>query len=372
MAARCLLDTLTGRNALIVRKIARTLRSSCFAEIQKCMARFGLNHFFQISKSDMSVTSLTNGAQILFLGLDDVEKIKSVTPQRGALTDIWVEETTETRREDIKQLEKRLRGPSRHTKRLTLSFNPVSRGHWLFKEYFAGFPEDKGLLLAPDLLILRTTYRDNRFLTADDVRGLENEKDGYFHQVYTKGEWGAVGGSVLTNWECGEAPLELPVHELRCGLDFGFAHDPAALVLARYDKKQKRLYIIKEFKKAGLTNDLLAREVLEIAGKLPVICDSSEPKSIAELRRHGVLALPAKKGPDSVLHGLQWLNQQRLIIPGCCPHFLEEAQNYTWTPDGQGGHINRPQGEDHLLDALRYATEQDALYQGAQVISRLY
>ena len=109
--------------------MARTLRASCFAEVQKSISRFGLSHMFSISKSELSVTCYSNGAQLLFLGLDDVEKVKSLTPRRGALTDIWVEEATETRRADLRQLEKRLRGPSAHSKRLTMSFNPVSRGH---------------------------------------------------------------------------------------------------------------------------------------------------------------------------------------------------------------------------------------------------
>ncbi|NLX83229.1 MAG: PBSX family phage terminase large subunit, partial [Clostridiales bacterium] len=124
LAARTVLDALTGRNTLIVRKVARTLRASCFAEAQKCIARFSLSDFFRINKTEMSITCVRNGAQLLFLGLDDVEKIKSITPLSGALTDIWVEEATETAYHDIKQLEKRLRGASAHTKRLTLSFNP--------------------------------------------------------------------------------------------------------------------------------------------------------------------------------------------------------------------------------------------------------
>lgn len=370
LSARCALDALTGRNTLVVRKIARTLRSSCFAEVQKSIDRFSLGGFFRVSKTDMNLTCLTNGAQILFLGLDDVEKIKSITPRTGALTDIWVEEATETQREDVKQLEKRLRGLSRHTKRLTLSFNPVSRAHWIYREYFSAFPEETGRLETEDLLILRTTYRDNRFLTEDDRAGLENEKDGYFHKVYTLGEWGVVGGSVLTHWETGNAPSDTPGEELRFGLDFGFARDPAALVMARYDKKRGVIYVLDELKQTGLTNDVLAGETLKMAGRAPVICDSGEPKSISELRRYGVMALPAKKGPDSVLHGLQWLNQQRLIITPRCPQFLLEAQNYRWTPDSRGESLPRPQGEDHLLDALRYAMEPDMLCSGARVLKR--
>jgi len=370
LAARAVLDALSGRNTLVVRQVARTLRASCFAEVQKSISRFGLSHMFSISKSELSVTCYSNGAQLLFLGLDDVEKVKSLTPRRGALTDIWVEEATETRRADLRQLEKRLRGPSAHSKRLTLSFNPVSRGHWLYKEYFAAFPEDRGLLITPDLLILRTTYRDNRFLAPDDIRALEAEKDPYFHQVYTLGEWGQLGGSVFSNWAVGEPPREIDRTWLRCGLDFGYAADPAAAVLAAFDRKKGTLYILEEFKQAGLTNDLLALRLKALCGTLPVTCDSAEPKSIAELRRHGVQALPARKGPDSVLHGLQWLNQQKMVLAPKCVHLREELLGCRWADDGHGGFLPRPAGEDHLIDALRYAMERDSQGQAALALCR--
>lgn len=370
LAARAVLDALSGRNTLVVRQVARTLRASCFAEVQKSISRFGLSHMFSISKSELSVTCYSNGAQLLFLGLDDVEKVKSLTPRRGALTDIWVEEATETRRADLRQLEKRLRGPSAHSKRLTLSFNPVSRGHWLYREYFAAFPEDKGLLITPDLLILRTTYRDNRFLAPDDIRALEAEKDPYFHQVYTRGEWGQLGGGVFTGWAVGEPPREIDRTWLRCGLDFGYAADPAAAVLAAFDRKKGTLYILEEFKQAGLTNDLLALRLKALCGTLPVTCDSAEPKSIAELRRHGVQALPARKGPDSVLHGLQWLNQQKMVLAPKCVHLREELLGCRWADDGHGGFLPRPAGEDHLIDALRYAMERDSQGQAALALCR--
>jgi len=332
--------------------------------------RLGLEAHFTANLSQMSLTCARNGAQMLFMGLDDVEKIKSVTPLRGALSDVWVEEATQCERADIRQLEKRLRGQSRHKKRLTLSFNPTSRGHWLYREYFDGFPEDRGLLQTEDLLILRTTYRDNAFLTPDDRQALENERDPWFYRVYTLGEWGVLGDSVLNNWRVGAPPEAPGTHTLRCGLDFGYARDPAAFVLASYEARDKRLYVMKEFLQAGLTNDLLAARVKQLAGSLPVICDSAEPKSIAELRRWGVCALPARKGPDSVLHGLQWLGQQDLVLSPDCPALRGELLGYRWTPDGQGGSLPRPQGEDHLIDALRYAMERDSQGQQARVISR--
>ena len=370
LATRMVLDSLTGRNTLVVRQVARTLRSSCFAEARKAIARLGLEAHFTANLSQMSLTCARNGAQMLFMGLDDVEKIKSVTPLRGALSDVWVEEATQCEWADIRQLEKRLRGQSRHKKRLTLSFNPTSRGHWLYREYFDGFPEDRGLLETEDLLILRTTYRDNAFLTPDDRQALENERDPWFYRVYTLGEWGVLGDSVLSNWRVGAPPEAPGTHALRCGLDFGYARDPAAFVMASYEARGKRLYVLKEFLQAGLTNDLLAARVKQLAGSLPVICDSADPKSIAELRRWGVCALPARKGPDSVLHGLQWLGQQDLVLSPDCPALRGELLGYRWTPDGQGGSLPRPQGEDHLIDALRYAMERDSQGQQARVISR--
>ncbi|NLW19938.1 MAG: PBSX family phage terminase large subunit [Clostridiales bacterium] len=370
LAARALLDAMTGRNTLVVRQVARTLRASCFAEVQKSVARFGLGDWFQVSRSEMSLTCRHNGAQLLFLGLDDVEKVKSLTPGRGALTDIWVEEATETRWADLKQLDKRLRGLSAHKKRLTLSFNPVSRAHWIYREYFGAFPETEGRLVQDDLLILRTTYRDNRFLTADDIQALEGERDPYFHQVYTRGEWGQLGGSVFTNWQVGMPPADLSATWLRCGLDFGYARDPAAAVLVALDRRKGRLYALRELCQSGLTNDLLALRVKALAGGLPVTCDSAEPKSIAELRRHGVRALAAKKGPDSVLHGLQWLNQLQLVISPDCKKLREEVLAYRWAADGQGGFLPRPEGEDHLIDALRYALESDSLARDARALRR--
>ena len=370
LAARAVLDCLTGRNTLIVRKVARTLRASCFAEAQKAMARFGLAAFFKINKTEMTITCTCNQAQLLFLGLDDVEKIKSITPISGPLTDIWVEEATETAYTDIKQLEKRLRGISPHKKRLSLSFNPVSRAHWIYRSYFADFPEDQGILITPALLILRTTYRDNRFLTPDDRAGMENEQDPYFRQVYTLGEWGLIGGAVFTNWQVGSIPTLFSNTQLRCGLDFGYAQDPAAALLCAYDSKMKRIYVLREFSETGLTNDRLAERLHDLCPRLPVICDSAEPKSIAELRRLGIAAHPARKGPDSVLHGLQWLRQQQLILAPQCTALREELLNYRWTPDNQGGYLPRPQGSDHLIDALRYAMEQDSSARAATVVRR--
>lgn len=187
LASRVVLDVLNGRNYLVCRSVASTIRVSCWNEIAKAIANSGLQKYFEIQKSAMAITCLLNGAQILFAGLDDVEKVKSITPAKGVITDIWVEEATEIARNDYKQLEKRLRGKSDHNKRITLSFNPILRSHWIFKEFFDGWDDEKRKYEDDNLLILKTTYKDNRFLTAEDVYRLENEKDEYYRDVYTFG-----------------------------------------------------------------------------------------------------------------------------------------------------------------------------------------
>ncbi len=370
VAARCMLDALCGRSTLVVRQVARTLRFSCYNEISKAITRFGAQEHFRMNRTEMSITCLRSGAQILFAGLDDVEKVKSITPENGVLTDIWVEEATETGQSDIQQLEKRLRGLSRHTKRLTMTFNPVSRGHWIYQRFFGAFADDRTKLVTPDLLILRTTYRHNRFLTADDRRAMEAESDRYFRQVYTLGQWGEMGDAILTRVKTEDlSALFKTADVLRCGLDFGFAKDPCAAVLAHYDRARKRIYILKEFSAHSLTNDLLADRLRAFAPGVPVTCDSSEPKSIAELRRLGVPAYPARKGPDSVLHGIQWLMQHELIVDTRCTQTIRELTQYRWRRDARGNALPIPEtGDDHLIDALRYALEGDRLaaYAAAQ------
>ena len=359
LATRCVIDTLGGRNTLIIRQVARTLKNSCWNEVNKAIARLHLQRFFTVSKTDMTITARNNGAQMIFAGLDDVEKIKSITPRRGALTDIWIEEATECAWQDFKQLDKRLRGVSRFPKRLTLSFNPVSRSHWIYREFFSIFREDRPYAESGAVSILKTTYRDNRFLTDADRAALENEKDPYFYQVYTLGNWGVTGDVIFKNWRVEAIPDGAP-GETRMGLDFGFAADPCGFLLIRYDRKAKCVRVLEEIYEKSLTNLALARRLAPYAALGSIACDSAEPKSIAELRCLGLRVHPVKKGPDSVLHGIQWLRQQEIILSPACSHLRDELSAYQWQRDRDGSALPIPRDRDnHLIDALRYALEND-------------
>lgn len=364
LAQRCIIDIMRGgRNYLVCRAVGRTIRRSVFNEIRKVIYTWNLNKLFKINKSD-GVITCTNGYQIIFAGLDDTEKVKSITPEKGVITDIWVEEATETEEKTIKDLFKRQRGGRRDTpKRLTMSFNPIYQGHWIYKKYFAAinWAEDQTQYKADGISILKTWYIHNRFLTPEDIQDLVNEPDKYYLDVYTLGNWGVLGNVIFTNWKIQDLS-ELYRHftRRRNGLDFGFSSDPAAVTVSHYDRKHKAIYIFKEFYEKGLTNNLLANEILAMIGEDMIICDSAEPKSIAELKQHGVRARPASKGKDSVLFGIQWLKQQQIIIDVNCINTRNEFQQYKWKEDKDGNAIRQPvEKNDHIIDAIRYAYERD-------------
>jgi phage terminase large subunit len=375
LAQRAVFDLLSGgRNYLICRQVARTIKTSVFAQVCREIAGWGVGQLFTINKADYLITCI-NGYQIAFVGLDDVEKIKSIVPAQGAWTDIWVEEATETERDTIKQLYKRQRGGDPAIpKRLTLSFNPILQTHWIYTDYFAptAWADSQTEHRDETLSILKTWYIHNQFLTPDDVKDLESETDPYYRSVYTFGNWGVLGHLIFTNWRVEDLTERRP-HFInrRHGLDFGFSSDPAAMPVTHYDRAHKTVYVYDELYERGLTNDLLAGEILKLIDRDPVVCDSAEPKSIAELRQHGVNARGARKGKDSVLFGIQWLQQQTVVIDPRCINARNEFQQYHWQEDKDGNPMRQPVDKyNHLIDAMRYAYEDDARGEKRSATSR--
>ena len=354
-----------GRNYLICRQVGRTIRNSVYNEILKVISAWGVGSLFNVNKSDMVITC-SNGYQILFVGLDDVDKLKSITPARGVITDVIVEEATEAELASIKQLEKRLRGGSDDIqKRINLLFNPILQSHWIYKEYFnsINWTDKQTEYKSDELLILKTTYKDNRFLTTQDIFRLENEKDKYYHDVYTLGNWGILGSVIFKNWAVDDlSDVYDQFTNRKFGLDFGFASDPAALHCSNYDKMRKIIYAFDEFYETGLTNPELAALIKPIVGNEIVICDSAEPKSIKELRDNKINAVAAKKGKDSVTYGIQWLQQQTIILDKRCINARNELQTYKWKEGGDGKPVSPPRPIDknnHWIDATRYAYEEE-------------
>lgn len=369
LGQKFVLDVLAGRNILIVRKIANTLNKSTWNEINKAIIAMKLSKYFKINKSDYSITALNNNCQILFSGLDDVEKVKSITPINGVITDIWAEEATELDYKDYKQLKKRLRGKVKGKpnlkKRLTLSFNPIMKTHWIYKEFFSIWEDSKqhcvGDVNGESVSILKTTHLDNEHLTEQDHNALENEPDPYYREVYTYGNWGVLGDVIFRNWRTEDLTDLIPTFSnIRNGVDFGFSVDPFAYIRVHYDKMRKKIYVFKEIYELGCTNDMIADILRPIVRHERVMCDSAEPKSIQELTERRIKADGAIKGADSIWFGIQFLKQNEIIIDKSCQHFINEITTYQWQQDKNGNSIKRPiDKNNHLLDALRYALSED-------------
>lgn len=361
---RVIRDVMTGKhNYLICRKVGRTIRRSCFNEVWKCVARMDLENEFSRNITEMVITHKASGCQIFFSGLDDVEKIKSITPEKGVLTDVLVEEATEIDYDDYKQLSKRLRGETDdpgQVKRIILLFNPIDQSHWIYTTFFAGkWDDSRNSYQDDDLLILRTTYKDNRFLTESDIKLLENETDRYYYEVYTLGHWGVLGNLIFTNWRAQDlSELAKATNHFYNGLDFGFFPDPAAFVRCSYNRAKKEVYVFLTTGGTDMTNDMLAEKLKPVIRREVVTCDSAEPKSIQELCNFGLNAVPAVKGPGSLGFGIKWLQRQTILIDPRCVDLILEFKKYKYREDKNGQVLPEPVDRDnHYCDGLRYALE---------------
>ena len=363
LSDRCVLDVAGGgHNYLVLRKVANTVRRSTFNEVLKSISKFKLTECFSVNKTDMLITC-RNGYQILFGGMDDPEKIKSITSAKGVITDIWFEEATEADPDDIAQLDKRLRGQSKVNKRIILSFNPIYQTHWIYTNYFQGHWDDSRTeYKCAEYCILKTTYRDNKFLTADDITRLENTKDRYYRDVYLDGAWGVLGKVIFTNWHT-EDLSDRKFNTYQNGLDFGYSDDPAALCRVHYDRAHMTLYIIDAQYQYGMTNDILAAVVKTMAGRDVVSCDCAEPKSIQELRQYGVSATAVSKGKDSVNFGIQWLQKLQIVIHKTLRECINEFTVYKWREDKNGNALPEPVDKNnHIIDSIRYALEHEMAF----------
>lgn len=335
---------------LAVRKTGKSIRLSVYKMLTSLIAQYGLMRYFVIRDTDMSIHCVS-GSWLVMSGLNDVEKLKSITD----VNRIWVEEASEISEQDFRQLDLRMRGKNRIGYQMTMSFNPISELHWLKKVFFDVGKENS--------FILRTTYKDNSFVDDQYKRNLEllEFEDYQYYRIYALGEWGELGNVIFKNWE------KTSLKEIKDGfdnyfngLDFGFADDPLAFIRVHYDRKHKTIYVTDEIYQTQLLNDEASELLKPIVGNEVVTSDSSEPKSIADLKRYGINAKGAKKGKDSVLFGVKWLQGHKIIIDDGCVNFIREISGYKWREDKDGNVIPKPVDfNNHLIDALRYALESE-------------
>ena len=346
-------------NLLVVRKTFRTLKDSCYTDLQWAVKRLGVEAFWRFRNNPLEAEYLPTGQKIYFRGLDDPLKITSIAVSTGTLCWLWIEEAYEVNREaDFDVIDESIRGdvPQGYFKQATLPSNPWNEKHWIKKRFF---DTDN-----PDVLAITITYLCNEWLDESDRKLFEDmrERNPRRYQVAGLGNWGVVEGVVYEDWE--EKRFEVPKfdndHVFVAGLDFGFTNDPSALFIGVLDKKLKVLYVCDELYKTGLSNKEIYDEVVKMGyAKALITADSAEPKSIKELQGLGLKIQPAKKGRDSILHGIQWIQDLHIVVHPRCVNFLTEISNYSWEEDKFGKKINKPIDDfNHLMDAMRYALEE--------------
>lgn len=338
------------RKILVIRKVDRTLKDSVYELITSYLKKWGIWQYCKANLSTLTI-ELPNGSIFLFKGLQDSERIKSIAD----ITDIWVEEATEITPEDFTQLDLRLRALAPNLQ-FIVSFNPISRANWVYKKWF-----DPDAYIPENTMILKTTYRDNRFLPQTYIKALEEKihTDPTYYRIYALGEFASLDKLIYNNWKVEEFDHAAINGELMCGLDFGFVNSLTAFTASICDKENKRIYIFKEWGATNKTNEEIAAAITSMGfSKSVIIADSAEPKSVEELRRKGIVRIkPSVKGKDSVLHGIQKLQQFQFIVHPSCVGTIEELENYAWKKK-DGEYINEPEKiYDHYLDSLRYSTQ---------------
>lgn len=353
-----------GANLLVVRKVFRTLKDSCFTELKWAINRLGVQSLWDVKESPIEMTYKPTGQKIYFRGLDDPLKVTSITVEVGSLCWMWIEEAYEVMNEaDFDMLDESIRGevPEGLFKQITLTFNPWNEKHWIKKRFFDVQDED--------ILSKTTNYLCNEWLDAADLKVFEKMKanNPRRYKVAGLGDWGIVEGLIYENWEekafdiHSEAFIsEHPNIRSAFGLDFGYTNDPTALFCGLIDLEKLEIYVFDELYKKALTNNMIYQNILSLGyAKEKIVADSAEPKSIDELRELGLYNVKAaRKGKDSINHGIQYIQGFKIIIHPRCVNFLTEISNYTWDTDKIGTKLNKPIDDfNHLLDAMRYALE---------------
>ena len=343
------------RTILLMRKQTTQLRDSVWKEILQVIDDFHLSQFFTLNKTEFRITCLINGTEFKCLGLDEPEKIKGFAD----ISDVFLDEVTGFNQEDVELIDGTLRSPKfKLPLQMYFSFNPISKANFVYK-YF-GF--DTGIT-PPNTFILKSTYLDNPFLGENVAERYEalKQRDYRRWQIEALGDFVSLDKLVFQNYKVEEFDHTKINGVLLCGLDYGFVNDISAFVASLLDEENKKIYVFKIWGDTNKTNDELSNIIKSMGfSKSIIIADCAEQKSIEEMKRAGILRIkPSVKGADSIIHGIQKLQQYDIIIHPSCEGIITEFENYSWQKDKQSGeYINKPiDSFNHYIDALRYSLQ---------------
>ena len=344
------------RKILVLRKVGRTVKNSVFQLILDTLVQFKVKDKCKVNKTDFSI-ELPNGSMFLCSGLDDPEKVKSIT----GLTDAWLEESSEFTQDDFNQIDLRIRDPFAANQQIILSFNPVSKANWTYLQFFAD--NDELNEFRSKVEIVKSNYLNNPHLPQEYIDSLLMMKatNPVYYGIYALGEFGSLDKLVFSNWQSFDFDKTQLNGQLLCGLDFGYTNDPTAFTASILVPEENRIYVFQTWGGTGFLNDAIADAIKDMGfAKSTIIADCAEEKSIAEIKKFGVYRIKSSaKGKGSVLQGIQKLQQYEIIVHPVCKELIEELQNYSWEKDKQTNeYINKPIDKwNHYIDSLRYSLQ---------------
>lgn len=349
-------------NAVVFRRVKDVLRGSVFEQMLWGIEKLGVSKQWNVTYSPLKLTYIPTGQVILFKGADNPKKVKSIKVSKGYIKYLWYEEVDEFESYDkIRNINQSImRGGPKFF--VFYSFNPPeSQRNWCNQEVLDQ-REDKLVKSTTYLTVPKDWLGEQFLIEAEHLKKVNITK--YNHDYL--GEVTGTGGEVFLNVTVRKiTDDEIKTFDhLRNGLDFGYAADPLAYMLMHYDKTRKKLYIFGEIYKRQLSNSDAVKLIKELNPlNRRVTADSAEPRTIAEFKKLGLNIIGAKKGPDSVEHGLKFMSEEIeeiIIDPERCPNAKREFLGYEIEKDKDGNLKGEyPDKDNHCIDAARYGLEDD-------------
>lgn len=353
-------------NAIVFRRTANTMRESVFSQIAWAIDAMECNDLWKSKVSPMSFTFLPTGAQIIFRGLDDPLKLKSIKPKKGSFSFIWFEEFSEIDGELLLRSVQQsvIRGNNDFI--VFRSFNPpISANNWANR--FIQIPDERAITFLTDYRMIPPEWLGDAFLYEAERLKEVNPK-AYEHEYL--GIPTGTGGEVFPNIEVKEITQDEAdgMQYIYSGIDFGFAVDPACYLRLAYDRKHEKIYFLDEIYKRGISNRQLAEEIrLRGYYDRDIVCDCAEPKSIADLRDMGLPARGCYKRPGCVVDRVRWLQHRTIVIdPGRTPNAHREFIGYSYPMDKNGNLLSQLEDKDnHSIDACGYSLDRVIFNRGS-------
>ncbi len=352
VAMKVLIKALNNkRKILVLRRVSATLKDSVWQLMLDCISTLKIYDDCKINKSEMKI-ELPNGSLFLFKGIDDGgEKIKSIT----GLTDCWIEEATEFDLDSFTQIKLRIRAKTKNNQ-IILSYNPINKQNYVYDLFHNPDTRDN------NVMVLKTTYLDNKFLPSDYIEEIESLKNSnpYYYQVYALGEFGTLDKTVFTNWKTANLDvnelLKIDNIQLCSGIDVGFTHQ-YAVCISLVNEATKTIYVIDEMSKSKIINkDAYDWIVKKGYASNLFICDEAAPSAIKEFKMLGLNVEKTNKRKETVFSQLMAMQAYKIIISDNCVNFINEIMAYSWKKDKQGNYTDEiVKFNDDLMDAFRYS-----------------